>query len=57
MWAYFTLKMGWLKTNAGTNIGPQNSVYLSALGIHISSSAPEVSSAILEAVKGAEHHA
>ena len=28
--AYFTLKLGWLKTNAGTNIGPQNNMYLSA---------------------------
>ena len=29
-WAYFTLKLGWLKTNAGTNIRPQNNMYLSA---------------------------
>ena len=29
-WAYFTLKLGWLKTNVGTNIGPQNNMYLSA---------------------------
>ena len=29
MWAYFTLKLGWLNTNAGTNIGPQNNMYLS----------------------------
>ena len=26
----FTLKLGWLKTNAGTNIRPQNDMYLSA---------------------------
>ena len=35
-WAYFTLKeilkLGWLKTVAGTNIGPQNIMYLSAPG-------------------------
>ena len=30
-WACFTLKLGWLKTNAGTNIRPQNNMYLSAL--------------------------
>ena len=29
-WAYFTLKLGWLKTNAGTNRRPQNNMYLSA---------------------------
>ena len=28
-WAYFTLKLGWLKTSAGTNIGPQNNMFLS----------------------------
>ena len=27
---YFTLKLGWLKTNAGTNIGQQNDMHLSA---------------------------
>ena len=32
MRAYFTLKLGWSKTNAGTNIGPQNDMYLSAPG-------------------------
>ena len=26
----FTLKLGWLEANAGTNIGPQNNMYLSA---------------------------
>ena len=25
-WAYFTLKLGWLKTNAGTKIRPQNNM-------------------------------
>ena len=30
-WAYFTLKLGWLKTYAGTKILPQNTMYLSAL--------------------------
>ena len=30
MWAYFSLELGWLKTNAGTNIGPQDNMYLSA---------------------------
>ena len=30
--AYFALKLGWLKTIAGTIIGPQNDMYLSALG-------------------------
>ena len=30
--AYFTLKLGWLKTNAGTNIGPRNNMCLSAPG-------------------------
>ena len=29
-WALFTLKLGWFKTNAGTNIRPQNNMYLSA---------------------------
>ena len=29
-WAYFNLKLGWLKTNAGTNIRPQNNIDLSA---------------------------
>ena len=33
-WAYFALKLGWFKTNAGTNIGPQNDMYLSAPGKH-----------------------
>ena len=28
-WALFTLKLGWFKTNAGTNIRPQNNMYLS----------------------------
>ena len=32
MWAYFTLKLGWLKTTAGTNMGPQNGMYLSTFG-------------------------
>ena len=32
MRAYFTLKLGWSKTNAGTNIGPQNDMYLSVPG-------------------------
>ena len=32
-WAYFTSKLGWLKTNAGTNIGPQNDMYLYSPGI------------------------
>ena len=40
VWAYFTLKMGWLKASAGTNVGPQNIVYLFVPGIHMSSSAP-----------------
>ena len=30
MSAYFTWKLGWLKTSAGTNMGPQNNMYLSA---------------------------
>ena len=34
-WAYFTLKLGWLKTNVETNIGPQNNMYLSAPGFSI----------------------
>ena len=29
-WAYFTLKLGWFKTTAGTNMGPQSDLYLSA---------------------------
>ena len=29
-WALFTLKLGWLKTNAGTDVRPQNNMYLSA---------------------------
>ena len=32
-WAYFTLKLGWLKTSAETlNIRPQNNMYLFAHG-------------------------
>ena len=31
-WAYFTFRLGWLKTNAGANIGPQNNMYVSPLG-------------------------
>ena len=30
MWAYFTLKLGWLKTNSRTNMGSQNNMHLSA---------------------------
>ena len=29
-WAYFTWKLDWLKTSAGTNMGSQNNTYLSA---------------------------
>ena len=29
-WAYFTLKLYWLKTDVGRNIRPQNNMYLSA---------------------------
>ena len=29
-WAYFTLKLGWPKATAGTNMGKQNDIYLSA---------------------------
>ena len=28
MWAYFTMKSGWLKTSAGTDMEPQNYAYL-----------------------------
>ena len=27
------MKSGWLKTSAGTNMGPQNNTYLSASGL------------------------
>ena len=30
MWDYFTLTLGWLKTNAGTNMALQNNTNLSA---------------------------
>ena len=29
MWAYLTLKLGWLNISAGTNVGPQSNTYLS----------------------------
>ena len=35
MWAYFTLKLGWLKTSAGTNMEPKNDMYLSAPGYRL----------------------
>ena len=31
-WAYLTMKSGWFKTSAGTNMGPQNNTYLFAPG-------------------------
>ena len=31
MWVHFALKTGWLKINVRTNLGPQISMYLSAL--------------------------
>ena len=33
MRAYFALRVGWLKINVGTNLGPQIYMYLSVLGI------------------------
>ena len=33
MWAYFTMKSGWLKTSVGTDMKPQNYGHLSTRGL------------------------